>query len=283
MNRIIGLLTHAVPKNIAGSFEHLRALPFLILPSGDTLFEYSLSQLHRASNRVLICIDEVFYEDKEKYVKLSSGYSAELVFLKELNGYSSCREASLRMERTDLIFSMQLGYVVPLSFSFSFVLNKFKNLEDWGQIMVFGENFLDPKNNGQLTLERNIKSLSIPEFGEAGFVSSSGKLVRWNGLLLMKNEAIVGFYLEEKKLDNEYAHLLPGTSTDYNLQIPQACDLSELFGTRVYSKTAFFLLTIDTRVYILLLENDFQDFIEDMDPCFSVDYNAMIQRQNNLR
>ena len=281
MERITGLLTHAFPKNLESSFEQLKELPFLILPTGETLFEYSLAQLQRASSRVLICIDEAFSADREKYSRLASAFEVDLVFLKELNGYSSYREVSIRMERRDFVLSMQLGSVFPSSFSLPYILKKLDTSLNWGHVLVFGENYLDPKNNGELTLERNIKSLSFTDSREAGFVSSSGKLLRWNGLMLMKNEAILDFYLDEKEFNGLYAQLLLGTSAYFDLEIPQACDLSEVFGTRVYSQTAFSLLTVDTRVYILLLEDDFQDFIEDMDPDFSVDYNEMVQLRNS--
>jgi hypothetical protein len=281
MERITGLLTHALPKNLAGSFEQLKELPFLILPTGETLFEYSLAQLQRVSSRVLICIDEAFVEDKQKYIRLASGFEVELVFLSELNGYASFREVSIRMERKDLVLSMQLGAVFPSSFSLPYILKKLDTSLNWGQVLVFGENYLDPKNNGELTLERNLKSLSFTDSREAGFVSSSGKLLRWYGLILMRNEAIWDFYQDEKELNMEYAQLLLGTSAYYDLDIPQACDLSKVLGTRIYSQTAFSLLTVDTRVYILLLEDDFQDFIEDMDPDFQADYNDMVQLRNS--
>jgi hypothetical protein len=281
MERITGLLIHAFPKNLASSFEQLKELPFLILPTGETLFEYSLGQLQRVSSRVLICIDEAFSEDKEKYSRLASAFEVELVFLRELNGYSSLKEVSIRVERKDFVLSLHLGSVFPSSFSLPSILEKLDASPNWGQVLVFGENYLDPKNNGELTLERNIKSLSFTDFREAGFVSSSGKLLRWNGFMLLKNEAILDFYLDEKELNGAYAQLLLGTSAYYDLEIPQACDLSEVFGTQVYSQTAFSLLTVDTRVYILLLEDDFQDFIEDMDPNFLVDYNEMVQLRNS--
>lgn len=281
MERITGLLTHAFPKNLESSFEQLKDFPFLILPSGETVFEYSLAQLQGVCSNVLICIDEAFSEDKEKYIRLVSGISVELVFLAELTGYSACREASRRRGRNDLILSMQMGSVFPSFFSLPNILKNLDTLPNWGQILVFGENYLDPKNNGELTLERNIKSLSFTDSREAGFVSYSGKLLRWNGLILMKNEAILDFYLDEKELNGVYAQLLLGTSAYYDLEIPQACDLSEVLGTCVYSQSAFSLLTLDTRVYILLLEDDFQDYIEDMDPDFSVDFNSIAQLRNS--
>lgn len=281
MERITGLLTHALPRNLESSYEQLKELPFLILPTGETLFEYSLTQLQRVSSRVLICIDKVFSEDKEKYNRLASGFEVELVFLRELNGYSSFREVSMRVERKDMVLSMQLGSVFPSSFSLPSVFKKLDTSPNWGQVLVFGENYLDPRNNGELNLERNIKSLSFTDSREAGFVSSSGNLLRWNGLMLVKNEAILDLYLDEKELNGAYAHLLLGTSAYYDLEIPQACDLSELMGTQVYSQTAFSLLTVDTRVYILLLEDDFQDFIEDMDPDFLVDFNDMVHLRNS--
>ena len=281
MQRITGLLIHAFPKNLASSFEQLKELPFMVLPSGQTLFEYSLAQLQRVSSRILICIDHAFSDDKEKYSRLASGFEVELVFLRELNGYSSFREVLIRMERRDFVLSMQLGSVFPTSFSLPYILKKLDASPNWGQVLVFGENYLDPKNNGELTLERNIKSLSFTDFREAGFVSSSGKLLRWNGFMLLKNEAILDFYRDENELNGAYARLLLGTSVYYDLEIPQACDLSGLMGTQVYSQTAFSLLTVDTRVYILLLDDDFQDFIEDMDPNFSVDYSEMVQLRDS--
>lgn len=281
MERITGLLTHAFPKNLASSFEQLKELPFLILPNGETLFEYSLAQLQRVSFRVLICIDEAFVDDKQKYIRLASAFEVELVFLSELNGYASFREVSIRMERRDLVLSMQLGAVFPSLFSLPYILKKLDASLNWGQVLVFGENYLDPKNNGELTLERNLKSISFTDSREAGFVSSSGKLLRWNGLILMRNEAIWDFYQDEKELNMEYAQLLLGTSAYYDLEIPQACDLSKVLGTRVYSQTAFSLLTVDMRVYILLLEDDFQDFIEDMDPDFQANYNDIVQLRNS--
>lgn len=275
MKKITGILTMRLPQMGRLSIDQVREFPFLALPSGEVMLEHGLSQLSLVADTIHIYLDAAFEGEMGRYARIAERYAAHLHFLNGLSTYDSLKEVSLQLAPDELILSLESGVVFPSQFSLPALLDRSRDSAEQGAILVFTANYLDVMNGGEITMDRNLRSLAFTDSSEAGFVSAAGKLLRWNGFLLLKNEFFGSLILEEK--EEHLGNKGPGSSVYFDLEAPQACNLAGVMGRQVYSPTAFSLVTGDSPVYNFHINEDFQAYIEQLDHGFLDGFFGMVE------
>ena len=204
----------------------------------DSLIEKSLNNLGKICYHIYFFMDDESYQFTNVQLKLFEKYNVEVIFKSSMTPYSLIKKISLLIGDDDVIIFNQIGSRYHRDFLSQELVEKVINCVDspW----VFCEDY-DP-SFGSLPLEisQNLKSIRVSDSLEPAFISASGKLIRWTGVIMLSKQCFNSF-----RKECDYS-LLPQDfiyeDLNYSVPVPiEALDLSLVLGSPAYSKIPFYL------------------------------------------
>jgi len=236
--KIVGILCHSIKRYGLLSDLDLGNLPFQTLDSVESLIEASIVALRKFCNQVYFCVDQELYMDSEFVNDLVELYGVTLIVGSNLSPHAAMEAVSGQLKGDDLMFFNQLG--CPCDYDGLLVggIEYFRTRLD--QPWIFGEEYFAKEPNDLPELSRNLRSVTLSDSLTPAFVSSSGRLICWTGLILCSKRT---FSTITSHLNNVYT-LREFKYEEFNYALPlsaSALDLSLLWGAPAYSSAPFFL------------------------------------------
>lgn len=209
---------------------------FIEIFSKSGLFEKSLTELNEFCDSIYLCIDEEFNFLSEDQYKLIEQFNVNVLIKSNFTAYSSLETVSLQIKDEDVIIFHQLGKTYNLDCLSREFFEIKKNYLD--SLLVFCEDLEVGLNSLPFEFSHNLKSIWISDFFQAGFVSASGRLIRWSGVLVMSNKSFNNLLTEINNSKQPQDFFFP--ELKYIIPVPEeAMDLSFVMGFPVYSKEPF--------------------------------------------
>jgi len=236
--KTVGILCHSFKNYGTPSDLDPQKLPYQMLSSGKSLLEQSLSELQRFCEQVYFCVDEELYSDSDLLRELVDAHEVHLIIKPNLSPYTAMEAVSSLINRNDLMVFNQLGWICSYEDSLLNIIANSKT--SLGNFCVFGEDYGAVKPDNSWELSRNIKSVSLTYNSEPAFVSSTGKLIRWTGLIISSQK---GFLNLSSEMDDSNEHT-EFKYEEFNQAVPiAACalDLSIVLGAPAFSTYPFYL------------------------------------------
>lgn len=208
------------------------------ISSEDSLIERSLNNLGKICYHIYFFIDDESYQFTETQLKLFEQYNVEVFFKSNMTPYSLIEKISLLIGEDDVIIFNQVGNTYDshgLSRESLEIVKK-----DMDSPWVFCEDLEVGFNRLPFEISHNLKSIWISDFFQAGFVSASGRLIRWSGILVISKRSFNNLLSEIDDCYQPRDFAFP--EMKYEVPVPkQAMDLSFIMGSPAYSKKPFYL------------------------------------------
>jgi hypothetical protein len=236
--KIVGILCHSIKSHGLLSDLDLEKLSFQTLDFGESLLEASIVSLKKFCNQVYFCVDQELYNDSESVNDLLELYGVTLLVMTNLSPHAAMEAVSGQLKEDDFMFFNQLG--CPCDYDGLLVegIEYFRTRLD--QPCIFGEEYFAKEPNDLPELSRNLRSVTLSDSLTPAFVSSSGRLICWTGLILCSKHS---FLTITSHLTNVYT-LQEFMYEEFNYALPlptSALDLSLMWGAPAYSSAPFFL------------------------------------------
>lgn len=282
MMNFTGVITHFPFPGPGKEQAGLGILPFMALPSGDKLIEQAIDHLSEVCNEVVILVHHSLVEKSEAWMGLETKFGVKVVFASELNPGQAIQAWASEHKNLGKLVLLQLRWVYSFDFSFAKVLSQVSE-DQFGDVLVFGENYFETKSPAKEGIEANLRTVELSEGAEIGFITVSGKFVRWNGIAVLDLDLIrkLNFSTE----DTWPAPSLPvfGISDYFESKVPDSCNLQGCFGSGAVTLTPFSVCVLSSRSYDFLNEKDVQAYFDELPPEFLMDFYSLSLVMDQLK
>jgi hypothetical protein len=274
MKNLTGVITHFPVQVAEKDPAELSVLPFMALPSGDKLIEQAIDQVHEVCDEVVILVHEHLVENAGAWMGLETKFGVKVVFVSELNPGRAIQAWIRENNTSGKLVLLQLRWVYSFDFSLSHALSRVPE-EQMGDAVVFGENYFETKFPAKEGIEPNLRTVDFSEGSEIGFITVSGKFVRWNGIAILDADLIQTLNFSAE--DTWPAPSLPvfGISDYFESKVPDSCNLQGCFGSGAVTLIPFSVCVLSSRSYDFLNEKDVQAYFDELPPEFLMDFYSL--------
>ncbi len=236
--KTIGIICYSILSYNPLSELTLLELPFHVLPSGKTLLEQNFLNLQKSCDIIYFFVDQDLYVDNRLLRELIDDYEVNLIVKPNLIPYMTLDLVSSWINQDDLMIFGQLGMCLSLEDFNNFELEKaYFNLDC---PLVFGEYYYPKEIDTREKLTKNMRSISLSSNSIPAFISLSGELIRWAGLLLISKRGFAK--ISQLKEDCGEELLFENENFKYNIPLQKsALDLSAILGMPAYTDEPFYL------------------------------------------
>lgn len=264
-NQIIGVLTLSDASYRTIGLNSFETLTQLSVKNGLNLLHNQLTDMKKVCDKVYVILDESLNLPFKELKEFCRSQKVHFVLLPDLNVYFALFYVSTRSLKDDLIFYRNLAYIPEISVDFSSMIRAV-DLENSNYQTFIATSNLHPESKVKnfSFFEFNMKSIHFTDCLQPGFVSESGSLLKWTGMLFFKNYLFSDLvFYKENIAEIPEPFLIQSEELGYTFPVySEARNLKELLGISFHSPLPLRMAIHDYPVYNLMNEQDYICFTQ---------------------
>jgi|GEM_PF-6396644 len=262
---IVGVLTLCDDSFRTIDEISLNALAQLRTRSGMDLLYKQLKEMKAVCDKVYLVLDESFQLPFGELKNFCRSEQVQLVLLPELSAYFALRFICNKSLREDLIFFRNLAFVPQETVDFSSMIRAVDHDNSKFQTFIVTAHLHpDSTRKNHSFFEFNMKSFHFTDSLQPGFVSESGSLLKWTGILFFKNHLFADLVFHSGKNSEKLEPFLIH-SEEFGYTFPvhsEARNLKYLLGMAFHSPLPLRMAIHEYPVYNLMNEHDYICFTQ---------------------
>ncbi len=257
---IIGVLTLGDTSFRTINFKSLNTIIDLTAKNGLTLLQNQVKEMEKVCDKIYLILDEALDLHLKELRDFCRSQNIQLVLLPDLNAYFALYYVSSRSLKEDLIFFRNLAFVPEGSVDFSSMVRAVDHENSIYQTFIATASLhQDSTRKNYSFFEFNMKSFHFSDCLQPGFVSESGSLLKWTGILFFKNCLFADLVFHSGKAAKApEPFLIQSEKFGYTFPVhSEARSLKELLGIAFHSPLPLRMAIHSYPVYNLMNEHDY--------------------------
>ena len=257
---IVGVLTLCDTGFRTIDLSSLNALTKLRAKNGLDLLYNQLGEMRKVCDKVYLVMDESLQLPVKSIKEFCRSENVQLVLLPELNSYLALNYVSSRSMKEDLIFFRNLAFVPEEPVDFSSMIRAVDHENSKYQTFIATAHLHpDSTRKNYSFFEFNMKSFHFSDTLQPGFVSESGSLLKWTGILFFINYLFADLvFYSGRAAESSDPFLIHSEEFGYTFPVHrEARNLKELLGFGFHSPLPLRMAIHEYPVYNLMNEHDY--------------------------